>query len=913
MRRAWTGRAMFWLLFFAATNTVGVWPLAQAQLAPNRDGAAASLALDRAKQAASAGDPVAAEAGFRQAVELDPQNVESNYRLGSLLIQRNAIDEGVGYLQRSVELGGNNLSLRMSVGNIFEQIRLVDQALVHYRFVADKSPNSPEGIEAEKRLNLVLAKDYASKGDLDTSLQILSALAQEHPDDTRVLQHLGFAYFIARRYEPAVAIYQEVIEREPNSDTAYLNLANVYEQMGDYSHAIESLEAVAKLVPEGPKHEEAMVRGGILRAFQFSRDGKFELASEELDGVLTRVPDHPIANGLAGDVLRQLGRLSDAQAAWERALRITPKNLDVRLKLANLFLDQNNFVDAVWELDRIIREGPNSSQAFQANTLVQRISQTFGNQMAEIRSIGVSKNKFKNRLLLNPGDVEAHFNMGIIYRQQGLIDQARNAFESVRLLDPSIARTYANLAQIYFQQNQFEAAADAMAIYISLETNVQDVEGVAISYANILGNHLYNQNQLRPAYDQFQRILETAPNDAAAHFYSGVILARLGQLEESTKELEIVAELAPDHLGARQQLAALYDQLGREQQALTEYKRIALSTQDANLRLASEKRAAQIQRSINGLTTSVGYTMSYDPNSNYSESNPQEEHSGSLSVNLTYRYKYNDKTRLGLSVSPSYTTYHRGGYDYLNELYNPFISYGTPEDLYTLRYSFNQLSGLLNEQEVNETTTLSLDRNWDYSLNEKVTLTGSIRDYQAATTDRFDLTTYTFSGNYSRNLGRGLSDGFTASLAINNNKSDLNPDAAYDSLSFGYQTSKWMSSNLFVGLTGNVSFTRYRNPDTYATFSNLDSKIRQVFFYSLAGSLNYRLNDDIRVFSSVTYQQNDSNIPLLQCRNVTDEDGNSSVECIPLTSQEFIGVSVSSASQGDYAKMLVSFGITVNF
>lgn len=903
------------VLLLAAAG--GLWtskiPSALAQLAPRADRDSAVRAVAQGKAAMESGQPAAAEQAFRQAIALDPANVEAHYRLGNVLIQRNAVEEAFGYLQRSVDLAPENLSLRMSVGNLFEQFRQIDRALVHYRFVADKAPKTPEGIEAEKRLNLALVKDYAAKGDLDTSLQLLQSLVEDHPDDTRVLQHLGFAYFLARRYEPAIAVYQEVIEREPNSDTAYLNIANVYEQMGDYPHAIDALEKVIELVPQGPKNTEARVRSGLLRAFQAMRQNAFDEAKTHIDNVLKVAPDNPIANSLAGDVFKQQGKLDEAQAVWESVLRVMPNNLDTRLKLGTLFLDRNNYVDAVWELDRIVRDAPNSPQGGQAAVLLDRLTQTFGNQLGEMRAVAANKNTFKSRLLMNASDVEAQFNLGVIYMQQGLFDQALSAFEAVRTLDPTIARTYLNLARINTQISKFEPAADAMATYIALEPSQQDVESITALYANILGSLLYERGQFKPAYDQFQRLVALTPNDPAAHFYSGVILARLGQMDEAVRAYEKVMELAPNHLGARQQLAFLYEQTGKEQEALTEYKRIALSTEDAEARRNAEKRAVALQRSLNGVTTNIGYSIGLDSNSNYSATDPQEEYTGNMSFNLTYRYKYSERVRFGMVWSPSYVTYHRGNYDFLNELYNPFMTYGDPTDLYTFRYTYNKLSGVLLEQNVNETHAWSVDRSWDTVRNERLSYSLSMRDYVAATTDIFDTTTYTLSGSLSRTLARGYGDVFTASLSSNINKTDSNAAAAFDSLTFGYQGSKWISADLFAGFTASLGYTRYRNEDVYAQINNFANTIRENFNYSVSTSLNYRMNDDIRFYASVSYQENDSNLPVFKCRQFINDVGQAVVECVPLTSEDFIGVAVQNASLGDFSKTQVTVGLTVNF
>ena len=61
---------------------------------------------------------------------------------------------------------------------------------------------------------------------------------------------LGEKYLSELNYEQAIAAYELAIEIDPKSADAYLGLAEVYEEMGEFDKAIEVLEEAKAVVGE---------------------------------------------------------------------------------------------------------------------------------------------------------------------------------------------------------------------------------------------------------------------------------------------------------------------------------------------------------------------------------------------------------------------------------------------------------------------------------------------------------------------------------------------------------------------------------------------------------------------------------------------------------------------------------------
>lgn len=867
------------------------------------------------------GRPQEAFQAFQEVLRLEPNHVEAHFRLGAILWAQRNIAQALQLMQRSAELAPNNPSLRLSVGGYFEQANVLDRAIEHYRAAAQQLEGTPEFKEADKRLNLALVKDYGAKGDMDTSLQLLNALVAEYPDDMRVIQHLGFAYVLANRLEDAAQVYLDVLAREPNNDAAHLNLANVYDRMGDFPRAVTHFNKVVELNADAGRVLEARTRIRLITATQMQQQGSLELAAAELERALQDAPSHAAVNTQLATIYRELKRFEDAETALDKVVQAAPDNLDAHLQLGKLYLERNNYIDGVWHLDWVVNRGPNTPLAEEARQMLTQLQSTFGDQVQGIRTMAQNKNQFKQRIAANPNDLEAHFNLGVVLVGQQMWDKARVEFETVRDLDPSIARTYLNLAQIYPQLGRFKDAGDAVLMYMSLETDTSMVDTNMGYFASLLGQKLYEEQQSDAALYQFRRVLEIAPGDVLAQFYLGLILGGKGQLDEAAQAYEKVLERTPTHIGARTNLALIYEQLGKEAEALAHYRRIALSAPPGQIKQTAEARAIILQRSVNGLTSAASYGMTIDNNANLSELHPQEEYSSNLSGSFVYRYKYSDKLRLGVSVAPTYTIYHIGQYDYLNVSYEPFANYGPPQDAYSLRYSRQEVSGVLNEQNYSVTQSVTVDHSRELEFGRALSPSFSYRRYESESSSLYDSDTATARVDYQRALGRGLSDNASYSIAYNYplGKTVVNEDQEYLNNNASYQLTKWLTTDVYVSANANLSVTHYLNPDRFGC------KRRRNWSYSVGLSVNYRFNESIRAYASATYLGNESNMPLLVYDSTLDGTASTCQgEVIgpgqirpatagDVTGEELIGVPLTNASLGEFTKQLVTLGLSVSF
>jgi len=201
---------------------------------------------------------------------------------------------------------------------------------------------------------------------------------------------------------------------------------------------------------------------------------------------------------------------------------------------------------------------------------------------------------------IDPSDAGAHNNLGVLYYQKGLVEDAIAAFTRALELDPKMQVAQRNLEIAYHDtgyydrrvaqlQERLRQAPDdrdarwelgrAYAILGAHEEAVGEFEQLLAhrpkDVAAIIQLGLAEKNRGRPeaATDWFQRAVELEPDSTVVHFYLGEIYYNRGLNAEALAALERAVELNPDNANAHYLMAFVLGDMGRHQDARAASKR----------------------------------------------------------------------------------------------------------------------------------------------------------------------------------------------------------------------------------------------------------------------------------------------------------------------------------------------------
>jgi len=218
---------------------------------------------------------------------------------------------------------------------------------------------------------------------------------------------------------------------------------------------------------------------------------------------------------------------------------------------------------------------------------------------------------------LDPADAGAHNNLGVLYFNKGLHDEAVTAFVRALEIDPRMAVAQRNLEIAYFttgvydrRVNELRAQLDqsphareprwelgrTYALLGQFASAVAEFSGLVEEHPDDaaamtqLGLAEQKRGNLEKAAHWIARALTLEPENAALHFHAGEISYHRGLNDEALAHLQRCSSIAPDHADALFLLGFVLGDVGRHEEARAAAQRAmqlkpALGRAHANLSL----------------------------------------------------------------------------------------------------------------------------------------------------------------------------------------------------------------------------------------------------------------------------------------------------------------------------------------
>jgi tetratricopeptide (TPR) repeat protein len=170
----------------------------------------------------------------------------------------------------------------------------------------------------QEAVQVAFQKDYAA-----TCVLVAERWLRNHPDDLYVIYKYTEMLYKMTRYEEAIRVYVDAIERFKDHRWALYNqMGNLYRYRGDFAGAEPWYQ---KAIDEDPDDAGSYIFLGAAQAQQ----GKLKQA-EETHRRATQCTDGCIDEAYCnlGLVLRGQGRLTEAAECFRKAVEISPKYAD---------------------------------------------------------------------------------------------------------------------------------------------------------------------------------------------------------------------------------------------------------------------------------------------------------------------------------------------------------------------------------------------------------------------------------------------------------------------------------------------------------------------------------------------------------------------------------------------------------
>jgi superkiller protein 3 len=252
----------------------------------------------------------------------------SHFLLGSIYKHKQLWRLAAQEFFQTVELDSGFVEAKLEWANTLIEIGENGQALALLEEVEDSVQGSPERLTRFGILLLSLKQP-------DRALNVLQAAAHLAPRDAQVVFQLGRAYLDLDRFPEAVSAWERAIKLDPKLAEAYNHLGYLHAERGQkLDQAVRWLQRALQLDPTNGNYYDSL-------GWAYYQQQKYSAALREIQRAIEFFHSRneqidPVVFEHLGYIYQKLGRLQEAESAWQQVLTQDPNNAAVQKALRGL-------------------------------------------------------------------------------------------------------------------------------------------------------------------------------------------------------------------------------------------------------------------------------------------------------------------------------------------------------------------------------------------------------------------------------------------------------------------------------------------------------------------------------------------------------------------------------------------------
>ena len=288
-----------------------------------------------------------------------------------------------------------------------------------------------------------------------------------------------------------------------------------------------------------------------------------------------------------GDQFMIKGKYAEAAEAYKAALSRSPKSVPAHVGLGMAYAKQFKLDAANEEFDKALTLEPHSAMALSGKAMVDF-------NRLQSSSYTVIKNKqsllqnaeaeCKQGLQIDPGMPEAHYTLGMIYKEQGRLPEATSEFQEATKLDPQYSEAYSGLGVAQLSQGDVAAAQQAFRKAVELNS------GNSTAHYG-LGRCYLKEGQLDDALKELNTSLYQFPNSAPTRLTLGEVYSAQGNNVAAVKEFQESIRIKPENPDAYLHIADIRETRGDLEHSIAELRsglEMMPDNPDLHLRIGDE-------------------------------------------------------------------------------------------------------------------------------------------------------------------------------------------------------------------------------------------------------------------------------------------------------------------------------------
>lgn len=412
--------------------------------------------------------------------------------------------------------------------------------------VAFRSP------QARKQRYWYRAEAFLKAGKRPQAAVLLEEVVQIDPRSSRAYLELGRTYLGLERPRQALRAFSKAVELDPTLMEAQLAIGRLLLSAGSFAQARDKAQLVVQANPTN-------YQGQLQLAESYAGLKQWDRATQILEGLLQRNPPSLEARFLLGNVYLQQGKFRDAVIRYQSVVDLAPKNPWGHYGLGVAAHSMRHDELAVREFEAALALKPDMIVALKQIVSIYSAQHNPTRAMVRVRE----------QIARSPKDPQYLDLLGLMYMSTGDTAQAERSFARAIEVAPNFPSSYLLLGQVYARNKLYELAGKKFAE--AARVNPRD----ALAYME-LGVVQDLQGHFEQAKAYYEKAVELRPSFAPAlNNLAWYYAEHKGDFREAQRYATQAESYAPDDPYVSDTQGWIYYKQGRYSDAVPYFARSA--------------------------------------------------------------------------------------------------------------------------------------------------------------------------------------------------------------------------------------------------------------------------------------------------------------------------------------------------
>lgn len=319
-------------------------------------------------------------------------------------------------------------------------------------------------------------------GDVDASLESLSLVLDQEPNNARAHQEVGHCFIARKSIKQAINAYENALKIDPALISSWNPLQTLYKMDGNTA----GMEAAAKqieLLNSLPSE--------IVSARSFLNSGDLESADALCRQFLQTNKQHVEGMRLLAEIAMQAQILDDAEFILESATEFEPQHLGAKFDLATVRLKRQKFADAEKVAKFLVEQQPENPD----------FQMVYGSALLGVGEIDKAIGVYQNLIKANQQLKNAYLLLGHAQKTAGAIEQSIEAYQKLYEIAPDYGDAFWSLANTKTYKFSDREVAHMQDFIAKSTTSAEDK--VHMNFA--LGKAMEDRQNYSEAFQHYQQ------------------------------------------------------------------------------------------------------------------------------------------------------------------------------------------------------------------------------------------------------------------------------------------------------------------------------------------------------------------------------------------------------------------------